>query len=84
MRLSDKELIAAKRKAFAGDGNAAFEVFVHYAFGFHDHKHADPWLRLALKNGSSSARDHAKQWQIAQPTEYARFEKEKTLPKPGD
>ena len=35
--LFDKELSSAKKKAFAGDGNAAFEVFIHYDFGFHDH-----------------------------------------------
>jgi hypothetical protein len=84
LRLSDKELISAKKKAFAGNGNSAFEVFVHYSAGLHDHKRGDPWLRLALKNGSSTARDYAKQWQIAQPTDYARFRKERTVPKPGE
>jgi len=84
LRISDKELASAKKKALGGDGKEAFAIFVHYAFGLDDHKHADPWLRLALKNGNATARDHAKQWQIAQPSEYARFAKEKTLPRLDD
>src|SRR5947209_8787964 len=83
-RLSGKELISAKKKAFAGDGNAAFQVFFHYGIGMRDGKRAESWLRLALKNGSSAARDYAKQYRIAQPTDYARFMKERTLPKPGE
>ena len=82
--MSDKELAYAKTKARGGDGKEAFAVFIHYAVGLHDHTHADPWLRLALKNGDGSARDYAKQWQIAQPTDYARFAKGNALPKTGD
>src|SRR5438132_9513782 len=74
--LTSQTLAVTKNKALRGDSNAAFEVFLHYSWGLADDRKGQPWLRLALKNGSSTARDYAKQWQIAQPTDYARFTKE--------
>jgi hypothetical protein len=82
--LNERELAKRKYEALAGNSKAAFEVFLHYSLGLHDHKHGEPWLRLANKLGSPDAKSHLVQFRIAQPSEYARFKREKTLPKPGD
>ncbi len=82
--MADKELASAKAKARGGNGKEAFAVFIHYAWGLHDHTRGEPWLRLALKNGNRSARGYIKQWQIAQPADYARFAKGKAVPKGSD
>jgi hypothetical protein len=82
--LNEKDLVRRKVSAFAGNSKAAFEVYLHYGWGLHDHEQGDPWLRLAYKLGSADAKAHLKQWKIAQPSDYARFIKGKRLPKPSD
>jgi hypothetical protein len=75
---------ALKKSAFNGDGEAAFKLFVHYSLGNADHKQGEPWLRLANRRGSPSARKYLDQWRAGRPAEYAKFLKGKRLPQRAD
>ncbi|SRR6266513_5810425 len=78
--LDGRELAKLQDKAFTGDGKSAFEIFLHYSWGLHDKKRGEPWLRLASKLGSPDAKNYLDQFRIAQPSEYARFTRGRTLP----
>jgi hypothetical protein len=82
--LTAETLAATKNKALRGDSTAAFEVFAHYSWGLRDDRKGEPWLRLADRLRNRMAKDYLEQWRIAQPSKYAKFKKEETLPKAGD
>ena len=82
--LSDAKVVALKKEAFAGDGDAAYALFIHYSWGRRDDALGEPWLRFADRLGSQRAKMYLHQWRIAQPSDYARFRTEKQLPRRGD
>jgi hypothetical protein len=78
--LPPKQVAALKQKAFAGDGAAAYRLFMHYSVGHVDRHQGEQWLRLAIRLGDKDAKKAAQEWRIAQPSDYARFERDHTLP----
>jgi hypothetical protein len=78
--LPPKQVAALKQKAFAGDGAAAYRLFMHYSVGHVDAHQGELWLRLAIRLGDKNAKKYAQQWRMAQPSDYARFERDHTLP----
>ncbi len=49
-----------KKKAVAGDGNAAWTLFMHYGLGLRDEKTAERWLQLAYRLGEPNAQRYIK------------------------
>lgn len=46
---SAAQIAALEQKAANGDGQAAWELFAHYALGLRDEAKAEPWLQRAAK-----------------------------------
>ena len=55
---SEAELADLKSKANAGNGDAAWAVFEHYALGMRDQATAEKWLKMADQLGNEKARKY--------------------------
>ena len=74
------KVAALNKRALAGDGPAAYELYMHYSVGFVDERQGILWLRLAYRLREPRARKLVRMMREDQPEEYARFAREKTLP----
>lgn len=52
------EIVVLERQAAEGDGQASWDLFVHYAFGLRDEAKAEPWLQKAAQSGNSRAKHY--------------------------
>ena len=82
--LPREQVVAFKKRAWQGDGEAAYELFWHYSWGLKDDARGEPWLRLANRLGSSSAKRYIAEWRRQQPEQCLKFERQHKLPKPHD
>ena len=53
---SPAEIAVLESKAANGDGQAAWDLFTHYALGLRDEAKAEPWLQKAAKMGNPKAK----------------------------
>jgi hypothetical protein len=56
--LSPQEYSELERQQSAGDGEAAFRLFMFYAFSKHDQDKARRWLRRAIELGHETAKTY--------------------------
>jgi len=78
--LSAPKVAALKRQALAGDGPAAYELYMHYSVGYVDEREGTLWLRLAYRLREPRARKLVHMMRDSQPDDYAEFMRESTLP----
>ena len=53
---SPAEITTLEKRVANGDGQAAWELATHYAFGLSDEAKAEPWLQKAARLGSPRAK----------------------------
>src|SRR2546423_13178046 len=75
------KVAALKKRALAGDGPAAYELYMHYSVGFVDERQGVLWLRLAYRLGEPRARKLVRMMREDQPEEFASYARENTLPR---
>ena len=78
--LSEPKVAALKRQALAGDGPAAYELFMHYYVGSVDDRQGLLWLRLAYRLHEPRARKVVRMMREDHPDEYRTFTSDSTLP----
>lgn len=57
-RLSESQVVDLRRKATAGDAEAAFKLYLHYGAGYGDMAGGEYWLRRADALGHKRAQRH--------------------------
>ena len=78
--LSAPKVAALKRQALAGNGPAAYELYLHYSVGYVDEREGTLWLRLACRLREPRATKLVRMMRDSQPDEYAEFMRESRLP----
>jgi hypothetical protein len=78
--LPTPKVAALKRQALAGNGPAAYELFMHYSVGFVDKREGTLWLRLAYRLREPRPTKFVRMMRDSDPDEHAEFMRESRLP----